>query len=368
MKTITEIKQMENKSVIDSFEGFVTRIFEPDAPTPAQADKGIHTQRIEVAGGAGESGQLIYVKLLRRTLHLEKDFEGKQFHFDSTRDDHDRLTGLHVSRYVDKDKVEHVGIDAWGGASMYCLEVKEAADKQQMERADDDERPCNIPATQIPSGSFLDGVRNYAALHRSIYDVFKAAYGDEITNEAIADKSTHYLIGCHDSKIEGLVKDLVAARKTLTSQAPAMVDLQKMKDEPLVRQAQKEFDAKPVESTQVKGDWRKVTNSKGKLICEMDKSDIIDLAITMLPFHGSDKPKIKEVFTAVLLRRRELELPYDEIYDAFECALPDEYTLEAVQGSYKVLFNQFKQDNDRTCLEILKDQKTFIEMIENYSK
>ena len=360
MKTIPEIKQMENKSVIDSFEGFVTRIFEPDAPTPAQADKGIHTQRIEVSSGSDNYN--IYVKLLRRTLHLEKDFEGKQFHFDSTKDDHDRLTGLHVSRYVDKDKVERVGIDAWGGASMYCL------DAQKMDSLSPrDSKPCNVAATQIPSGSFLDGVRNYAALHRSIYDVFKAAYGDEITNEAIADKSTHYLIGCHDSKIEGLVKNLVAARGTLTSQAPAMVDLQ-MKDEPLVQQAQKEFDANPVESTQLKDNWKEVTNSKGKLICEMDKSDIIDLAITMLPFHGSDKPKIKEVFTAVLLRRRELELPYDEIYDAFECALPDEYTLEAVQGSYKVLFNQFKQDNDRTCLEILKDQKTFIEMIENYSK
>jgi len=361
MKTITEIKGMANKSVIDSFEGFVTRIMEPQEPTDAQKDKGIHAQSIEVSGGAGESGQTIWIKLLKRTLHLDKDFEGKKFHFDSTKDDKDKLGGLHVSKYMSGGE-ERCGIDAWGGASMYCLEVKEAADKQQMERADDDERPCNIPATQIPSGSFLDGVRNYAALHRSIYDVFKAAYGDEITNEAIADKSTHYLIGCHDSKIEGLVKDLVAARKTLTSQAPAMVDLQKMKDEPLVRQAQKEFDAEVI-----KTDWREV-DVRGTLVSKMDKEAVIDLAIKMLPFHGNEKPNIKSVFTAVLLRRREIELPYEEIYDAYDTMLQNDFDPQAIQGAYTTLFEQFKRDNERACLEILKDQETFKTLIENHNK
>lgn len=122
MKKITEIREMENKTVIESFEGTIKTVYDPNDPSPAQANAGIHRQFIVVE----DEGETLGVSLMKRQFHIGKNHEGTRFRFESTRDDKGNLGGLEVSKYEKEGKMR-TSVDVWGSASIYCLTVEEEA-------------------------------------------------------------------------------------------------------------------------------------------------------------------------------------------------------------------------------------------------
>ncbi len=346
MKTISQIKQMQGKAVVDSFEGIVTKVYPTKEPTPAQAEHSIHTQTLEVSGG--NDGQLIYVKLLKKHFHLEQDFTGKRFRFESTKDDKDKLGGLVVSKWADKQGVTQTSVDVWGNGSMFCL------DQPEEPKSHPQTEQKKVPPAMKPSAAH-GHISSYMRLHYACFKVAQSQYwGESMPIPELKDIASCGAISFDRNPPKGLKEEIDA-----------------ILDDTFVEAAKGAFDAteatKPTEETTEKEDWTEVKDSKGNLICEMDKSMITDMAIRMLPFHTNEKPNIKAVLNAVLLRRRQINLPYEQIYDAFDAMLQTDYSPEAIQGAYDVLSTQFKQDGEKTCLEILKDQESFRTFCVNHS-
>lgn len=404
MKTIKELKSMGNKAVVDSFEGYVTAIYPAKEPTPAQKNKGIHAQSIQVSGGAGESGQVIYVTLLKQHFHIDKSLEGEKFRFESTNSDKGNLEGLEVSKW-DKDGVVHTGIDVWGSANIFSLEKREekqaaqpsavvegvpAMDGQDVaigpENADN---PVDIeggrPSLAVPNGRiaaqaklhlacYLTVQSTHAALnldHHTLKDIATSISiemnrsGKPVVSEVKAICEDHFIktlraaFGVETPSAEEADQRIAAPPPTPegTPDAPAKAPSSQEELESMRK-------ARP-EPEKFNKNWRTIKDEKGRLICELAKGDLIDVLIKYLPFHSTESPKIKTVMNAAVRSMREGGVTYCEVYDVLDTVLQNEFSKAAIDHAYD-LFKGTAKDDESLCRMILFDQNTFKGEIKNH--
>ena len=362
MKTIEEIKRMANKDVIDSMEGVVTKVFDPKEPTPAQVEHGIHTQIIELDGGA------MYVKLLKKTIHIDKDFEGRKFRFESTKDANGNPGGLLVSKWQGSDGSEETSVDAWASASIYAMDGKPEQKQETKQKPEPKPEPKR---EQSGSGHIARYMRFHHACYKSANEEYK---NEGLAKAELKDIATSCVIQFSRSFPDGLKEEIDAILSNPVDgmepkpepKFPAIwASAGRGKMEPKPEQKPKQ-ETKP--AAEPSSDWRNAVDSKGRKVMEMDKAEIIDLAIKVLPLHDSEKPAIKSVLHACMVRRNDLDLDYEEIYDGLDTILQSDFSAEAIQNAYNVIYTQFQQDNERACLEILKDQKLFRSFCQNHSK
>lgn len=372
---------MGNRAVVESFAAKILTVYKPTSPSPAQAEKGIHKQGLVV--GLGDD--TLSVTLNEAGLHMDDSFQGKMMNFTCTTNDSGQAVGMVINRWK-KGEEEKIGVDVWATAEMFAIDGSAPAAHDQTEQ-----KPPQDTEPEKPI-DYLQGARNYAAAHFAVYEIFKdAGYEGEINNEAIAEKSTHYLIGADNVKVKGLCKQVAKANEP----APDTEDV-KTEDNPVgtekvaVTPASKSVDppadpepeASPdnnqkqvdepanTDSTPDPSDeptpWNEVTDSEGAVISAMPRHNLIDLCIKLIPFSESEHPVIKPGYTAMENSRQTMELSYADIYDVYEVGLNQDHELHAISEAYKLLDTQYQGLTEDVCEAILSDQVTFLQMVENH--
>jgi hypothetical protein len=406
MKTIPEIRAMDNKVVIDSFEGVIETAYAPKDPTPAQKNKGIHSQFLLVSDGERKIG----VTLLKKHFHIGKDCEGDRFRFESTADDKGNVGGLEVSKF-EKDGEIKCGVDVWGSASIYSLEQKEQKEPTEpkvqtepstaspttteeksavQQSATEGALENPTPALVMPRGR----IANQARLHLACYLTVKSTHaGEGFDKHTMKDIATSVAIEMNksgksvSSEVKAILEhDLIKQGKMMfdaketedfepredanaastpdsTPESAPDVSTQPASQEEL--EAQRE--AKP-EPEKFNKNWKTIKDDNGKLISEMNKEDLIDVLIKYLPFHATESPKIKTVLNAAVRSMKTLELTYCEIYDVLDILLQNDHDKTAIDLAYDEFKKTCKGDDEALCKNILFDQKTFKEQVMNYEK
>jgi len=412
MKTIKELKSMDNKAVIDSFEGYVTAIYPAKEPTPAQKNKGIHSQSIQVSGGAGESGQVIYVTLLKQHFHIDKSLEGDRFRFESTNDDKGNLGGLVISKW-DKDGVIQTGVDVWGSATIYSLEKREEKSAAQSSTPDPASDPASgvvssiadqesgevsqksannsvdikggRPALAVPNGRIAAQARLHLACYLTVQSTHAALSLDPHTLKDIATSVSIEMNRSGksvSSEVKAIYEDHLIKMgemifdsgdsstqepdQQITVSPPTQESAPDVSTQPPSSQEEleKQREAKP-ELEKFNKNWRAIQDEKGRLICQLAKEDLIDVLIKYLPFHATESPKIKTVLNAAVRSMKELELTYCEIYDVLDILLQNDHNKAAIDNAYDN-FKKGAKDDESLCKTILFDQSTFKQEIKNH--
>lgn len=327
---------------------------------------------------------------------MDKSDEGLAFQFACSEDGGD-LRGIVINRWMKGDE-QRLGIDVWGQARLTNIKEVAPPGVEVAPRASEPKpKVADVPAKQSDRSPthFFDGARNYARLHKALYEVFKLEYEGEITSEAIAEKSTHYLIGCSDNKVGGMVKELANAEKlesmeiedhgeeayigegdppsSVKAESAPVNSLEKIDEEILDAYEEAGKDGVDMNKYPKREDepekpipWQEITDSSGAVMSKMSKDDLIDLCIKLIPFSESDNPKIQAGFEAAMRSRDAMDLSFVDIYDVRELSLNQDHDMTAIADAYRKVEGDPKRDSEVVCKDILKDPKTFIQLIENY--
>lgn len=326
MKTIAEIKAMADRDPVDAFEGVIEDVYDAKDPTPGQVKVGIHKQAVKVSQ---DSGDWLFVDILKKSMHLKKDCEGDTFRFESLPDDNGDKTGLKVNKWTNREGQERTNLIVSGSANMYSLDAKP------------DTKPEGSPQKKRPvrkQGKGKVSLRDRANHHRACYLAMETAHaGSMLSKKTLASLATHLSIAT-----EREILNHVAEGRELRCEEPPPEE-----PEPISEATPPKKEA-----------WREVTDKNGKCVSGMGKADLKDMIIKYMPFHNTGKPKIREVLDAVARSRKEMDLPYEEVYDAYQTILQKDYKPEDINFVYDDMAETIK-DNEKLCMEILKDQETF---------
>ena len=379
MKTIPEIEAMENKAVIDSFEGHIKKVFSPQEPTDPQKEAGIHKQGIIIRTAAGE----MIVGLMKKHFHMDSSMEGQKFRFESTKDDSGKLGGLDVGKWK-KNGESKFAVNVWGNAVMYAVDAPANHDQS----AKKEQQEAQPKGTESGNPDSMDWARNYFSFYRAAFDIAADKMnGSKISPDGVKEILTSKMIrmergGDLDAQILAWLK----------GKKSTIMPIEK---ESLVKAAEKEFDAKPVdeqpksetspdnnqkevdtepepekpaedpkEKKPIEKDWKKVAYKK-KVVSEMSKEDLIDVCIKVLPHHETDTPAIKMVLKAAMKSKVAMELSYEQIYDVYDVMLKTSHNKATVDAAYDSLKKKGKSD-DELCKEILFEQDLFVEIIKSH--
>lgn len=362
--TIEQIKSVANRGVIESFTANVVKVYKPTDPSPAQANAGIHKQGIVVA----DQNDKLSITLNSKEIHMDENCEGKTFTFQCGTGEAGQATGMTLNRWM-KGNEEKIGVDVWPQASFAVNQNSPPAATNK------------LPAAQeIPSGHPADpmeGVDNYFGFHRAVFDKICQHYFDTgVSDDANKESATHYCIGLQQ---RGKLGESIAAWKahSLKSSPIQCADL-KLKDEEVDADAVRREEVKPVDEAnggqgaelQIEKDvpWQEVQDSNGNVISQMEKDDLIDLCIKLIPFSHSSNPVIQKGFEAAMRARDAMELTFATIYDVLEVMLAQDHEMEAISAAYSKIEGDPSSDSEAACKNILMDQKLFIEIIENQEK
>ena len=379
MKTIPEIEAMENKAVIDSFEGHIKKVFSPQEPTDPQKEAGIHKQGIIIRTAAGE----MIVGLMKKHFHMDSSMEGQKFRFESTKDDSGKLGGLDVGKWK-KNGESKFAVNVWGNAVMYAVDAPANHDQSAKKEQQEAQPKGNGNADT------LDWARNYFSFYRTIFDIAAGKMeGSGVSPDGVKEILTGKLIPLErGGDLDGKVLAWLKAKRNGSTNMP-------IEKESLVKATEKEFDAKPVdeqpaaqtepepepkpgdttakeaaapeklkEEKPIEKNWKKVTYKK-KVVSEMSKEDLINVCIKVLPHHETDTPAIKTVLKAAMKSKVAMKLSYEQIYDVYDVMLKTSHNKATVDAAYDSLKKKGKSD-DELCKEILFEQDLFIEIIKSH--
>ena len=142
-------------------------------------------------------------------------------------------------------------------------------------------------------------LKNYFSFYRAVYDVARGAMSEtKTTSSDIKDITTHYMIGLQQ---RGNLKKEIVAYVTHISDPPLDGEVDKVaaaehKLRERVSSADSNEQAEDL-SKELAEDkptpWQEVKDSNGNVISQMNKNDLIDVCIKLIPFHGSEVPVIK---------------------------------------------------------------------------
>lgn len=378
--TISEIKTMGNKAVVESFAAKIITVYKATDPSPAQAEKGIHKQGLVV--GLGD--ETLSVTLNEATLHMDKSFEGKMMGFTCTTSDDGRAVGMVINRWK-KGEEDRIGVDVWAKAEFFEM-TAEGGQKLPA--------PQEIPAGDIPKDP-KNGIYNYFGFYRYIYDIVEDKMeGTGVTPDALKEAVTHYMIGLQQ---RGSLQDSISGWfvSNLKSEPFKVLDIDATPDdggeitdngdgtvnvaagEAYIGEGEPPTSIKPSEpepentdSTPDPSDepipWDEVTDSEGKVISEMNRDELTALCIKLIPFSESDHPVIKPGYTAMENSRQMMELSYADIYDVYEVSLNQSHDLQAISDAYHKIEGTPKLEAEVVCQRILSDQTIFVEMVQNH--